>query len=83
MQRISPVQLMASCLRGVSGSRADARQWGLRLRRPTWCLLSTPSRMMDLPAPAPRVVGRAVKPSLRSLPWDRVPSCPVRFNFQA
>ena len=28
MQRISPVQLMASCLSGVSGSRADARQWG-------------------------------------------------------
>ena len=28
MQRISPLKLMASCLRGVSGSRADARQWG-------------------------------------------------------
>lgn len=28
MQRISPLKLMALCLRGVSGSRADARQWG-------------------------------------------------------
>ena len=30
--------------------------------------------------PAPHVVGRAAKPSLHSLPWDRVPSCPVNFS---